>query len=327
MVVGGGFPGALPGGAVEAIAQPGLAGAGIEGVDGGLDLFCQRGPLRVVVDAGQQSKGGEPKGLDTDRITLTRGAGGVVGVHPGEVGGTVNEAAGGIHGDTVGGAADVALGEGNEDFADGAVAGGFGEEIVVLFPFHEVSDAHKKPQRGVRGVAVGVVVAPDHVGQGAVFLVAGEGLEDVTDGGEFSGGGNAPEADEGIAAPVKEPWIAGNNGEGVVAFDDELPDGVGGGEAAPRGVGRGGVGGGAGTEGGVKTSFKGGAVAGVESDAEIAWAEEIGVGAKAAGSVDRMFNRKSFGFFNEGGAGDADMETALQAGHEEFVRAGSDGLI
>ena len=76
-------------------------------------------------------------------------------------------------------------------------------------------------------------MAADHVGQGAVFLVAGEGFEDVADGGEFPGGGDAAEADQGIAAPVEEPRVAGDHGEGVVAFHDELADGIRQGEVAP----------------------------------------------------------------------------------------------
>ena len=98
-------------------------------------------------------EGGKPEGLDGDRVALAGGAGGVVGVHPGEVGRAEDEPAVRVHGDAVGGAADIAMGEGNEDLPDGAAAGGFVEEAVAAFRVAARSATLAKNQSGASEVS------------------------------------------------------------------------------------------------------------------------------------------------------------------------------
>src|SRR5581483_4122215 len=74
------------------------------------------------------------------------------------------------------------------------------------------------PERGVGSVAIGGVGAVDDVGHGAFALEATEGDEQFGDGGGEAGGEETPGADEGVASPIKEPRVTGDNGFAGVAF-------------------------------------------------------------------------------------------------------------
>lgn len=56
-----------------------------------------------------------PESLNFDGIAFAGGTGGIVGIHPGEVGGTKDEGRGCIHVNAVFGSVDVAFGDGDED--------------------------------------------------------------------------------------------------------------------------------------------------------------------------------------------------------------------
>ena len=88
---------------------------GIEGLDGLGDGLGKGFPLGVGCVLGEKVEGGVPESLNFDGITFSRGAGGIVRIHPGEVGGAEDEGGGGIHVNTVFGSVDVALGDGDED--------------------------------------------------------------------------------------------------------------------------------------------------------------------------------------------------------------------
>ena len=197
----------------------------------------------------------------------------------------------------------------------------------MAFPLQQIGHAGEEPERGVRGVTVGVVMAPDHIGQGAVLLIAGEGFEDVPDRGQFSGGGDAAEADQGVPAPIEEPRVAGNHGEGVVAFHNELAHRIQQGEVARSGIRRS-----RGHEGGeAARAVKGGGQhhgrGGGERQGEVTGTEQIRVFAKAPRGIDGMLHGEAFRFPDETGAGDGNLELPLLAGHGETVRPDGQSLL
>ena len=180
-VVGGGLCGGGAGGGDEVVGEVALVVVlnGVEGLDGVGDGVGEGFPLGVLGVVVEEVEGGVPEGLDFDGVALAGGAGGVVGVHPGEVGGGEDEGGWGVHVDAVFGAVDVGVGDGDEDVEEGAsVAVGL-EEVGGCLGLEEVVGGGEEPEGGVGGFAVGVVFAGDHVGEGAVAFEAGEGDEDV----------------------------------------------------------------------------------------------------------------------------------------------------
>ncbi len=91
-------------------------------LDGLGDGLGEGAPVGVGGVLGEKLEGGVPEGLNFDGVAFAGGAGGVVGVHPGEVGGAEDERGGGIHLNAVFGSVDVAFGDGDEDVEEGAVA-------------------------------------------------------------------------------------------------------------------------------------------------------------------------------------------------------------
>ena len=123
-VVGDGFGGGGAGGGDEEVGEVAFVFAldGIVVLDGCGDGLGEGVPVGFGGVLGEKSKGGVPEGLNFDGVSFAGGSGGVVGVHPGEVGGTEDEGGGGIHLNAVFGSVDVALGDGDEDVEEGAVA-------------------------------------------------------------------------------------------------------------------------------------------------------------------------------------------------------------
>ena len=90
-----------------------------------------------------------------------------------------------------------------------AVAGGL--EVAV--------DGVEEPERGVGGVVESLLLAlGEEVGDEAVADVVGEGAEDVAGLAVPAGAEGQPlQADHGVAAPVGEPVVAGDDGAHLVA--------------------------------------------------------------------------------------------------------------
>ena len=223
VVVAGGEGGWGAGGSVETVGEPALGGMREEGFDGVGDAEGELGAGWVAAVGAHEREGGVPECLDFDGIALARGSGGVVCVHPCEVGGTEDESGGGVGVDPVGGAGLIVGDDGAEDGADGATAGGFVEEGRAGGA-DEVGGGGEEPERGVGGVAVGAIASANHVRERAAVFEAGEGEEDETSGGGVSGGDEPAEGDECVAAPVEEPWVACDDGVAGVAADDELEE-------------------------------------------------------------------------------------------------------
>ncbi len=111
--------------------------------------------------------------------------------------------------------------EHGEDFVahEGVVAGG--EQVGAR--------GDEKPERGVGGVVVGRCRRRRESGWAACLRLAlGEGAEDFAGLGETPGGeAEAGQGDHGVAAPVAEPVVAGDDGVQVfAAADDELVGGA-----------------------------------------------------------------------------------------------------
>ena len=77
----------------------------------------------------------------------------------------------------------------------------------------------KEPQRGVGGVVESFALAlGEHVGNESVADIVGEGPQDIARLDVPAGGqGQAFEADHGVAAPVGEPVIAGDDRADFIA--------------------------------------------------------------------------------------------------------------
>ena len=88
---------------------------GIEVLDGLGDGLGKGIPLGVGSVLGKKVEGGVPESLNFDGITFSGGTGGIVRIHPSEVGGAEDESRGGIHVNTVFGSVDVTMGDGDED--------------------------------------------------------------------------------------------------------------------------------------------------------------------------------------------------------------------
>ena len=88
---------------------------GIEGLDGLGDGLGKGIPIGGWMCVGRESGGRRARELEFRWDNLLEGAGGIVRIHPGEVGGAEDEGGGGIHVNTVFGSVDVALGNGDED--------------------------------------------------------------------------------------------------------------------------------------------------------------------------------------------------------------------
>lgn len=229
-VAGGGGTGGNALGGDEAIGEPTAVfepEVGVEGFEGALGeigpAFATAIP-RGGAEGSQLAEQPDPEGLDLDGIPFTRRGGGMIGVHPGEVGRTPDETGGVIDTDAIRGAGEITGGDGTKDIGDGAplvIDDGLVERGLVGGQERgEFLADDSKPERGVGGIAIGGVLAVDGIGQGTVLFETGEGQDQVTDFPDASRGEHATGSDEGIATPIQEPGITGDDGAGVVATDD-----------------------------------------------------------------------------------------------------------
>jgi len=211
----------------QAVAAEGVADGGVAGDDAGVaeeDIGIPAGafePEQLIEGGGGAGGefapffliggGGEffhlpeqadPEGLDFYGIAFARGAGGVVGVHPGEMTGAPDEAGIQIGMDAVGRAVQVMGGDAEEDIGDGASGSVDGGLVEAGVGGGQGFADDAEPERGVGGVTVGDIVAVDGIGQGAAVFEAREGEEELFDFGDQAGGEQAAGADQGIAAPI-----------------------------------------------------------------------------------------------------------------------------
>ena len=200
------------GGGMQAVRQSFRIAARIERCDGGLHLRGQRADGGIRFEACEEREGAVPQGLDLDRVAFARRAGGVVGIHPGEVGGTEDESARRIHPDPVGGPIPVMHYDRTDDVTDRSPVAVHIQQRVIARRQQVLAGDHK-PQGRIRGVAVGIVAAANHVGQRALLLEAGKLTQNVATLGMHPGRNHAAQADQRIAPPIEEPGIAGDDGQ------------------------------------------------------------------------------------------------------------------
>src|SRR4029453_779193 len=67
------------------------------------------------------------------------------------------------------------------------------------------------PERGIAGLPIGGLVPEDGIGEGAAGGATPENREDTQDFFSPTGGQQTPRSNQGIAAPVQEPWVAGDH--------------------------------------------------------------------------------------------------------------------
>lgn len=118
---------------------------GVEGLDGVGDGVGEGFPLGVLGVLVEYVESGVPEGLYFNGVALAGGAGGVVGVHPGEVGGAEDEGGLGVHVDAVFGAVDVGVGDGDEDVEEGAAVAVGLEEVGIGLGLEEVLGGGEEP--------------------------------------------------------------------------------------------------------------------------------------------------------------------------------------
>ena len=180
---------------------------------------------RRCAQTSQLQQQADPERLDLDRVTLARGSRGVVGVHPGEVGGTPYEAGRRIDADPVRGTCEVTGRDGAEYIDEGAApvidAGLVEGRAIGSEACGEFFADDAEPEWGVGGVPVRSILAVDRIRERAVLLEPGEGHEEIADFVQHSRGDQAPGGDQGIAPPVEEPRISRNDRAGVIPPDHE----------------------------------------------------------------------------------------------------------
>ena len=167
----------------------------------------------------QQAQGVVPQGVDLDRLAAPRRHDPVadLGVHPGQLiacRALSQQAVAGVHADAEVRAPQMML----DDVAAASAAAAEacrGRSVTVEITIEGVEE----PERGVGRVIEAFLLAlGEHIGDQAVADVVGEGAQDVAGLAVPAGRQRqAFQADHGVAAPVGEPVVAGDDRADLVA--------------------------------------------------------------------------------------------------------------